>query len=48
MCFLEFINDKKSESDLLKHDKSILLLTKLCESISNGTNKIECEWGKSE
>lgn len=48
MCFLDFINDKKGESDLLKHDESILLLTKLCESVSNGTNSIDCEWGKSE
>ena len=39
-CFLEFLSDKKGESDLLSHDKSIFLLTKLCESVASKKNKI--------
>ena len=44
-CFIEFINDQKGESDLLKHDKSIYLLSKVCESISLD-KIINCSWGK--
>lgn len=45
-CFLEYLNDKKGESDLLKHDLSILLLSKLCESVSKKNNVLEFKWGK--
>ena len=47
-CFLEYLNDIKGQSDLLKHETSIYLLTKLCESVANKTNRVECEWGKNE
>ena len=47
-CFLKFINDEKSQSDLIYHEKSILLLSKLCESIANNTNKVNFKWGNYE
>jgi len=43
-CFLNYINNRESESDLKYHKQSILLLEKLCESISNHTNKINFKW----
>ena len=43
-CFLEFLNDQKSESDLLKHEKSILLLSKLCESVARN-DRVIFNWG---
>ena len=45
LCFLEFLENKKSESDLLNHEDSILLLTKLCESILKKDKKIHSLWG---
>ena len=44
-CFLEFINNKKGRSDLLRHEESIFLLMKLCESVANGKNQISFKWG---
>ncbi len=43
-CFKEYINDIKGESDLLKHESSILLLSKLCESVSNQNNMLDFKW----
>ena len=43
-CFLDFINNNSQDSDLLKHQKSILLLTKLCESIASNRNIINFKW----
>jgi len=47
-CFLEFLDDKKGESDLLKHNLSVLLLSKLCESVSNGNYMLDFGWGEDE
>ena len=44
MCFLDFLNDKKMGSDLLSHQKGILLLTKLCEINALKKSKISFEW----
>ena len=47
-CFLKFINKEESDSDLLKHETSIYLLTKLCESISSKKQILNFKWRKDE
>ena len=45
-CFLEYLNNVKGESDLLRHNLSVLLLSKLCESVSKGNNSLDFKWGE--
>lgn len=47
-CFLDFFNNKNSSSDLLNHEESIYLLSKLCESIANKKNILHIKWGSYE
>ncbi len=47
-CFYKFFMNEKNESDFIYHQNSILLLSKLCESIANHTNKVNFKWGSYE
>ena len=47
-CFLNFITNKPSDSDLMNHKKSIYMLSKLCESIANKKNRINFKWSRYE
>ena len=44
LCFLDFLHDKKSKSDLLSHENSIILLSKLCESCVGKEGSIKFKW----
>ena len=44
ICFLDFLDDDKKTSDLLEHEKSILLLTKICENVASKSDKLTFDW----
>lgn len=45
ICFKNFYDNKKGDSDFIKHQQSILLLKKICESIVKKSNiKFKWEW----
>ncbi len=43
-CFYNFLFTEKRTSDLLEHQKSILLLEKMCEAIASNKGKINFDW----
>lgn len=46
-CFQKFYSDEKGDADLIKHQQSILLLTKICESIVKKRN-VKFKWSVYE